>query len=385
MKTKLFLLIPLLFTLICIIPQTAHAQDSQFTYELKEDNTAKITASTAMGNVIIPSEIDGHTVTEIGARVFYAKSGIYTISIPATVTSIGEWDYAFSYCYSLTAITVDEANPKFCSQDGVLYTKDKSVLYNFPCAKSTASYRVPATVDHICCTAFASARYLKKLYLDGKDTYWMGFTFYNTGQMTIYYIPGGLSELYVQNHTKNGRCNESDELYPKYRLITEDGKEDDSSGNGGTTGDGNTPGNGGTSGGGNTSGNGGTSGGGNNSGAGDTSGNGNSTNPGKPPVNEQIKVGKTSLKTLKNQSGRKARISYKKVAGAKGYEIVYSTSKKFTKKTTGKIRTKNNSYTIKKLKKGKTYYFKVRAYKLNKQNKKVYGPYSKAKKLKIRK
>lgn len=383
MKKKLFLLLPLFLTLIWISSKTAHAQDALFTYELKEDNTAKITASTAMGNVTIPSEIDGYTVTEIGSRVFYAKSGIYTISIPATVTSIGEWDYAFSYCYSLTSITVDEATPAFCSQDGVLYTKDKSVLYNFPCAKNTVSYRVPATVNHICCTAFASAKYLKKLYLDGKDTYWMGFTFYNTGQMTIYYIPGGLSELYAQNHTKNGRCNESDTLYPKYRLITEDGKEDGSAGN-----DGNNSGTGGTSGDGNNSGTGGTSGGGNNSGnsgTGGTSGNGNCTNPGKPPVNEEIKVGKTSLQTLKNQPGRKARISYKKVTGAKGYEIVYSTSKKFTKKTTGKISTKKNSYTIKKLKKGKTYYFKVRAYKLDKQNKKVYGPYSKAKKLRIKK
>ncbi|MBD5105784.1 MAG: hypothetical protein HDT41_02205 [Lachnospiraceae bacterium] len=50
-----------------------------------------------------------------------------------------------------------------------MYTKDKSVLYNFPCGKNTAFYRVPATVDYICCTAFASAKYLNKLYLDGKE------------------------------------------------------------------------------------------------------------------------------------------------------------------------------------------------------------------------
>lgn len=47
--------------------------------------------------------------------------------------------------------------------------------------------------------------------------------------------------------------------------------------------------------------------------------------------------------------------------------------------------TKKTSYTIKKLKKGKTYYVKVRAYKLDKQNNKAYGPYSKVKKLKIKK
>ena len=356
MKKKLLTLLPLLFILIWINTKTAYAQNSSFTYELKEDNTAKITESTATGNVTIPSEIDGYTVTEIGSKVFYAKSGIYTISIPATVTTIGEWDYAFSYCYSLTSITVDAANPAFCSQDGVLYTKDKSVLYNFPCGKNTASYRVPATVDHICCTAFAAAKYLNKLYLDGKDTYWAGYTFYNTGQMTVYYIPGGRSELYAKNHTGNGRSNESDSLYPKYRPVTEDGKEENSStGNGGNA-----------------------------SGNGDSSGAGNNTGNNQSPANEKIKVGKTSLKTLKNQAGRKAKISYKKITGAKGYEILYCTSKKFTKKSTKKINTKKTTYTIKKLKKGKTYYFKVRAYKLDKKNEKVYGPYSKVKKLSIK-
>ncbi|MCM1161880.1 MAG: leucine-rich repeat domain-containing protein [Roseburia sp.] len=366
MKKKLFTLLPLLFILIWITPKTAHAQDNLFTYELKEDNTAKITGSTATGNVTIPAEIEGHTVTEIGGRIFYAKSGIYTISIPATVTTIGEWDYAFSYCYSLTAITVDAANPAFCSQDGVLYTKDKSVLYNFPCGKSTASYHVPETVDHICCTAFASARYLNKLYLDGKDTYWAGYTFYNTGQMTVYYIPGGRSELYAKNHAENGRSNESDSLYPKYCPVSEGeneegGKEETGKDDGATGNGGNTTGNGGSTGAG--------------------SGTGNV----QPPANEKIKVGKTNLKTLKNQVGRKVKISYKKVTGAKGYEILYSTSKKFTKKTTHKVNTKKTTCTIKKLKKGKTYYFKVRAYKLDKQNQKVYGSYSKAKNLRIKK
>ncbi len=359
MKKKLFTLLPLLFILIWINTKTAYAQDSSFTYELKEDNTARITESTATGNVTIPSEIDGYVVTEIGNKVFYGKYGIYTIFIPATVTTIGEWDYAFSYCYNLTSITVDEANPAFCSQDGILYTKDKRVLYNFPCEKNVASYRVSATVDHICCTAFASAKYLKELYLDGKNTYWAGYTFYNTGQMTVYYIPGGNSEWTVKNHTENGRSNENNSLFPTYcpLPVTEDGKEQH-----GSTGNGE------------------------NDLVNDVlSGDRDNTGNNRPPANEKIKVGKTSLKTLKNQAGRKAKISYKKVDGAKGYEILYSTSKKFAKRSTGKINTKKTAYTIKKLKKGKTYYFKVRAYKLDKKNEKVYGPYSKVKKLSIKK
>lgn len=77
-------------------------------------------------------------------------------------------------------------------------------------------------------------------------------------------------------------------------------------------------------------------------------------------------------------------VSFKKVSGAKGYQILYATNSKFTK---GKknVSTKLTSKTLTKLKKGTTYYVKVRAYKTDSAGNKVYGSYSKAKKLKIRK
>ena len=52
-----------------------------------------------------------------------------------------------------------------------------------------------------------------------------------------------------------------------------------------------------------------------------------------------------------------------KVTGAKGYQLQYALNKKFKKKKS--IQTKKTKYTIKKLKKKKTYYIRVRAYKMN--------------------
>lgn len=89
------------------------------------------------------------------------------------------------------------------------------------------------------------------------------------------------------------------------------------------------------------------------------------------------------LRSVKNKRGKKALVKFAKVSGAKGYQIFYSTKKNF-KSGSKKVLTKKTSTLIKKLKKGKTYYFKVRAYKLN-GSKKVYGKWSKVKKLKIRK
>ena len=64
----------------------------------------------------------------------------------------------------------------------------------------------------------------------------------------------------------------------------------------------------------------------------------------------------------------------------------YSTSKKFTKKTTKTVTVKGagkTSKTIKMLKKGKTYYVKVRSYKTV-NGVKYYGAYSAVKKVKIK-
>ena len=74
----------------------------------------------------------------------------------------------------------------------------------------------------------------------------------------------------------------------------------------------------------------------------------------------------------------------KKVSGAAGYEMVYATNKKCTKNKKT-VRFTSTSKTVKSLKKGKTYYVKVRAYKLDSANKRVYGKYSTVKKVKIKK
>ena len=99
---------------------------------------------------------------------------------------------------------------------------------------------------------------------------------------------------------------------------------------------------------------------------------------------EKVSVGKTSISSLKNSKGKKAVVKYKAVTGKKGYEISYSTDKKFKKSVSQKT-TSSTSYTLKSLKKGKTYYVRVRAYKIDSTGAKVYGKYSSVKKVKITK
>ncbi len=68
-------------------------------------------------------------VTNIGARAF-CGSGVTGMSVPASVTSIGE--KAFLDCPALGRIDVDAANPSYRSVGGILFTKDRKTLLRAP-------------------------------------------------------------------------------------------------------------------------------------------------------------------------------------------------------------------------------------------------------------
>ena len=87
--------------------------------------------------------------------------------------------------------------------------------------------------------------------------------------------------------------------------------------------------------------------------------------------------------SLINKIKKQLTIKWKKNTKASGYQVVYSTNKKFTgKKTVRKAKT-TTSYKIKGLKKGKKYYVKVRSYKTV-NGKRIYGAYSTAQKATIK-
>jgi hypothetical protein len=93
-----------------------------------------------------------------------------------------------------------------------------------------------------------------------------------------------------------------------------------------------------------------------------------------------------SAKISKLTAGKKrATVTWKKIGNAVGYQVVYAASKNFKGKKTVTIRNAAAvKTTIKSLKKGKTYYFKVRGY-ASIGGKTVYTKYSPVKKVKITK
>jgi hypothetical protein len=133
----------LLGFLLLAAPGVAQAQ---FTFTTN-GHAITITGYTGPGGAVtIPTNINGLTVTAIGLEAFLGNTNMSSLTIPCTVTSIGE--SALDLC-RLTAITVDPNNTAFSSVDGVLFDKGQTTLIQYPQSSPQESYVIPETVATI--------------------------------------------------------------------------------------------------------------------------------------------------------------------------------------------------------------------------------------------
>lgn len=130
------------------------------------------------------------TVKTIGDRSFCYCTGLTMIELPNSLTSIGQTAFngtpitsmnipasvkeikgnPFQLCGNLSEINVDNANKDFCSVDGVLFTRDKTVLKCYPIIKKGVTYTIPATVTIIGEYAFNSNKELQSVIIPNSVT-----------------------------------------------------------------------------------------------------------------------------------------------------------------------------------------------------------------------
>lgn len=97
----------------------------------------------------------------------------------------------------------------------------------------------------------------------------------------------------------------------------------------------------------------------------------------------RIAGGSVSISSAANVTGKKIKLKYKSAKSYTGYEISYASKKDFSNQKTSKVKSK--AVTISGLKKGKTYYIRVRGYKTDAYGNYYYTPYSKTKKVTVTK
>ncbi|MCR4612014.1 MAG: leucine-rich repeat protein [Lachnospiraceae bacterium] len=108
-------------------------------------------------NVTLPA-----SVTDIDSLAFYGCSKITSVTLPSNLTSFGQ--AVFDGCSGLTDINIS-GNSILSSEGGVLFNKDKSILVQYPVAKTDTSYTIPSGVTRVSSYAFRDADNLESVTL----------------------------------------------------------------------------------------------------------------------------------------------------------------------------------------------------------------------------
>lgn len=140
-----------------------------------------------MAEVKIPD-----SVTFLGDRAFSSCENLKSVIIGKGLTDIDS--SVFAYCNLLESITVSPDNPNYTSVDGVLYSKDMTILCKYPSAKTDKSFKVPDTVKTISDKAFENATFLESI--DFSNVSDLGeSTFYGCTGLKTVTLPDGIKEL----------------------------------------------------------------------------------------------------------------------------------------------------------------------------------------------
>ena len=170
-------------------------------YKVYEDHV-EITGCdrSAEGEMIIPETIEGLPVTSIGYKAFYECSALTSVTIPNSVTSIGE--YAFSDC-SLKSITISDSVTSIekwtfyhCSSLTSIVIPDSVTSIGesaFSCCSSLKSITISNSVTSIWGDAFLGCSSLTAIHVDPENQHYTDIDgiLFSKDQITLHQYPAG--------------------------------------------------------------------------------------------------------------------------------------------------------------------------------------------------
>lgn len=198
------------------VPLSAQASHDVYAYTVQNDGSLAVTCKDKnIVNAEIPAEIDGYMVTalaedcfldctsletvtfptsikKLNDSAFSGCSALDSITIPAHIMEIGS--FVFEGCTSLSEIAVAPESTTFCSDNGVLYNFDKSLLIRYPAAKTDESYTVAPECRTIEPWCFTDCAYLQTLTMSEVNAIGADAFFYATALEEVY-LSEGITEL----------------------------------------------------------------------------------------------------------------------------------------------------------------------------------------------
>jgi len=142
---------------------------------------------TSLPGIKFPTNLES-----LGDRAFEICTRIGNVSLPASVTNIGT--AAFAGCSSVGSFSVDGRNPSYRGDSGVLFSKDKTVLMQYPCA-GLRDYEIPDTVKSVGDYAFYACGELLHVTIPPGVTNLGAWAFDSCLGLTNVAIPAGVTSI----------------------------------------------------------------------------------------------------------------------------------------------------------------------------------------------
>lgn len=112
---------------------------------------------TNISSISIPENVQS-----IKGKAFSKCENLTSIHIPKNVSIIGDSN-PFEHCSKLTTFTVDEENKYYSNIDGVLTSKDKSILKYYPSGNTATTYNIPDNIIEIGPHSFVGCNNIKRV------------------------------------------------------------------------------------------------------------------------------------------------------------------------------------------------------------------------------
>ncbi|MBQ8573196.1 MAG: leucine-rich repeat protein [Ruminococcus sp.] len=141
-------------------------------------------------NIILPDGLE-----EIGQEAFGGCYRIEKMHIPASVKTIAP--NAFAGCYDITEYTVDNNNENYAELNGALYSKDFTVLYNYPAGSTNTCYEISENTVTIAGEAFDGSCNLEDIVLPEGLKVIGDYAFYGCEGLTEVLLPDNVSDIGV--------------------------------------------------------------------------------------------------------------------------------------------------------------------------------------------
>lgn len=163
-------------SVLTLTPLSAYNNDilydkDNFSYSIIDEEKKEINIKSYSGdekNLIIPETIDGYKVVQVSGLGTYGKE-INSLTISKYVRLLGYY-YNGNYQYFdeyVNEFIVDPANQNYSSENGILYSKDKTILYHYP--PNNIKLELSSNVKKIECYAFKKTTIENLVIPDGVE------------------------------------------------------------------------------------------------------------------------------------------------------------------------------------------------------------------------